>query len=88
MKNNRRKKMIEMSELMKQKLTQRISMKPKALYFLKISKINKLQILNKVGSYIPPNIRNERRDMSVDNIDIKCKIRNIIKILMKLILTS
>ena len=63
-------------------------MKPKALYFLKISKINKLRILNKVGSYIPPNIRNERRDMSVDNIDIKCKIRNIIKILMKLILTS
>ena len=68
-----------MSELMKQKLTQRISMKPKALYFLKISKINKLLILNKVGSYIPPNIRNERRDMSVDNTDIKCKIRKYYK---------
>ena len=50
-------------------------MKSKALYFLKTNKINKLLILNKVGSHIPPNIRTERRDMSVDNTDIKCKIR-------------
>ena len=71
--------MIEMSELMKQKLTQRTSMKSKALYFLKTNKINKLLILNKVGSHIPPNIRNERRDMSVDNTDIKCKIRKYYK---------
>ena len=54
-------------------------MNPKDFSFLKICKIDKLLIMNKERSHKPPNIRNERRDMSVDVTDIKCILRKYCK---------